>query len=1407
MSKRRPSSRRLFERGLALLLVVALSPAPALAQQATVPQGAQVVNGSATITTPDATTLAITQTSSRAIIDWRDFSIGAGHAVNITQPGAAAALLNRVTGGNLSLINGQLTANGKVYLINPQGVVVGPSGRIDTAAFIGSTLNTSNEDFLAGGPVRFAGDSTAGVINLGTIRTAAGDVVIIAAKVANAGAITAANGAASLLSGSEVLYVPGGTGSLVIKAPAAADGVAIENSGSIAAAEVALRAAGSAHALAVKSDGVISATSLTREGGRIILDGGAGTVSHTGSLRATAGDGGGRIDVTGSHVDLTGAAVVDASGETAGGTVRIGGGYRGRDSQVANASTTAVGEGVTIRANATGAGNGGVISVWADERTTFAGSIEATGASAGDGGRADVSAPVLGYTGIADLRAPNGKTGNLSLDPGSFLIDAGQAATIQTNLNGANVSIDGYDDITVSAPVVNNTTTNTLTLDATDIFVNANLSLAAGTIQFGSSFTSANSVTSLAGASISANEIWVASAYASVNFAGPIIAPGNGLTIGTPLAGGAATSFTANNAGNQLGQLKLPSAEEVFTGSFDVRSSVAMHVTGEIEATGNVTIVSSGNLTFDNGGSGTKINAAGTTTLASTGGVINTNAALTLTGAGRKRLYSSTSASPFNVSGLPYPQVAGVSFSNDPQGGNVIYIAAATALPVLTVTADNKSAVYGGFAPTYTASFSGGSASDLTSPVQFRLDRSLRDAGTYSIIPFGALSGTHSLSFVNGTLTVTPAPLLISGPAVSSPYGSAIPAFTPQYSGFVLGDGPRDVFGLALATPATSQSPVGAYPIVPSGASAHNYSISYANGMLTITPAVLRVIANSASRLYGGLNPVFSARFEGLQNGDSPQVVNGLSFSTAAVENSPVGAYPIAVSGGAAANYQLQLVPGTLTVNRAPLAVTTSGAAVTYGRPVPTLATTVNGLVAGDTVQSLGIASTTSVVPGFNVGTYTTSLAGSFSNYDVNYTPGVITVSPAGLSLTANGAKRFQYQQNPLFTGTVSGLFGSDQVAVTYTTTADAASPAGAYLIVPHAEPNPNYFYITVPAFLTVEQQPSPVLQYDHEQFQQQMENMKELKIDIPETRIVVKYAGHGLNSLYYEAGAVVTRALAEYDKLNDSPSAAELKYLMSSNKMGDNYQVGKLMPFLIGEASAILDRPEASWTAQERAFIDYMTTVVSQQRKKAAEDSLAELNAYKRIQKGEVQAQGVGSLIELPEVPPKSFLEQAEAGVNVNLIEGGAVAGMIGAAATLAVGAAGVAVGTGAAATAVAAIMPFVGVAAGKAAMSAAIASGAATSAALAAKSAAVAGAAAGATVGVVVGAVLIVVLAVAGIIVSSVQVANATEYDAKMAAAVANAAKPITASDLKAMLSDTKGKEKVYTQLLTHIAGAATK
>src|SRR5690606_15316346 len=137
-----------------------------------------------------------------------------------------------------------------------------------------------------------------------------------------------------------------------------------------------------------------------------------------------------------------------------------------------------------IRANATGAGNGGVISVWADERTTFAGSIEATGASAGDGGRADVSAPVLGYTGIADLRAPNGKTGNLSLDPGSFLIDAGQAATIQTNLNGANVSIDGYDDITVSAPVVNNTTTNTLTLDATDIFVNANLSLAAGTIQF-----------------------------------------------------------------------------------------------------------------------------------------------------------------------------------------------------------------------------------------------------------------------------------------------------------------------------------------------------------------------------------------------------------------------------------------------------------------------------------------------------------------------------------------------------------------------------------------------------------------------------------------------------------------------------------------------------------------------------------------------------------------------------------------------------------------------------------------------------------------------------------------------------------------------------------------------------------
>ena len=86
-------------------------------------------------------TTTVTQTTQRAIVNWQRFSIGAGETTRFVQPGAASAILNRVTGGDPSKLMGQLTSNGRVYLINPHGVVVGPDGRVTTGGFVASTLD------------------------------------------------------------------------------------------------------------------------------------------------------------------------------------------------------------------------------------------------------------------------------------------------------------------------------------------------------------------------------------------------------------------------------------------------------------------------------------------------------------------------------------------------------------------------------------------------------------------------------------------------------------------------------------------------------------------------------------------------------------------------------------------------------------------------------------------------------------------------------------------------------------------------------------------------------------------------------------------------------------------------------------------------------------------------------------------------------------------------------------------------------------------------------------------------------------------------------------------------------------------------------------------------------------------
>ena len=135
--------------------------------------------------------LTVTNTPG-SIINWQGFSIGQGEATRFIQQSAASAVLNRVTGGDPSSILGQLQSNGRVFLINPNGITFGAGAQIDVAGLVASSLHLSDADFT-NGRFKFIGSDSAGkVVNHGQIKTPEGGTVwLIAPKVENSGLISA----------------------------------------------------------------------------------------------------------------------------------------------------------------------------------------------------------------------------------------------------------------------------------------------------------------------------------------------------------------------------------------------------------------------------------------------------------------------------------------------------------------------------------------------------------------------------------------------------------------------------------------------------------------------------------------------------------------------------------------------------------------------------------------------------------------------------------------------------------------------------------------------------------------------------------------------------------------------------------------------------------------------------------------------------------------------------------------------------------------------------------------------------------------------------------------------------------------------------------------------------------------
>ena len=398
------------------------------------PSGENIVQGNVTFAR-EGSTLTINQATDRAIINWQDFSIAFGETTTFQQPSSSSATLNRVVTGNPSSLLGNLSANGQVFLINPNGVVVGAGARIETGSFIASTLDVNDSAFMEGDDLLYSGDSKAKIVNHGVIHSASGDIVLISREIENYGTLRAIKGTVALGAGSEVLLAKSGEQRIFVKAGEGS----ILNKGLIQGVHAELHANGGNHyALAINNEGVIRATGFLREGGRILLTSKSGTIANSGrietsmsgKIRVESGPQGtvlnsgeiiapaGEVFLLGERIGIIGEASIDVSGPT-GGRVFVGGGYQGKNPTLQNAKAVFMAADTLIRADAAQSGNGGRVILWSDEFTGFYGKISARGGSdGGDGGFIETSSQnILEAYGTVDASAPAGVIGHWLLDP------------------------------------------------------------------------------------------------------------------------------------------------------------------------------------------------------------------------------------------------------------------------------------------------------------------------------------------------------------------------------------------------------------------------------------------------------------------------------------------------------------------------------------------------------------------------------------------------------------------------------------------------------------------------------------------------------------------------------------------------------------------------------------------------------------------------------------------------------------------------------------------------------------------------------------------------------------------------------------------------------------------------------
>ena len=364
----------------------------------------------------------------------------------------------------------------------------------------------------------------------------------------------------------------------------------------------------------------------------------------------------------------------------------------------------------------------------------------------------------------------------------------------------------------------------------------------------------------------------------------------------------------------------------------------------------------------------------------------------------------------------------------------------------LTVTADAKSRAYGVAEPTFTATLTGFvngetlATSGVSGTAAVSTTATLTSAaGTYPLSPaLGTLNASNYAftTFTNGTLTIGQASQTITfGTLANKTYGAASftvaatasSSLTPSYS---IVSGPASLSGSTVTL-------TGAGTVVVRTSQAGDGNFTAATPVdqsFTVAKATLTVTADAKSRVYGAANPTLTATITGYVNNETSTVISGAAaVTTATTTTSNVGGYTITAAAGtlSATNYDFSFTAGTLTVSKAALTVTAEAKSRTYGAANPALTATLTGFLNGEALGTSGVTGTASVTTtatgttGVGSATLTAAVGNLVSaNYAfANFTNGVLTITKAPLTVTANPVGRAYGAANPALTATITMRF------------------------------------------------------------------------------------------------------------------------------------------------------------------------------------------------------------------------------------------------------------------------------------------------------------------------------------------------------------------------------------------------